>query len=85
VSHICKQDTTGHSKIQWRTDIRDRHPERQVDEKFSEDKSVLADLGKWRVQIWWDFDDLFQPLSGVPPPEDHDFSIHTDRTAKIPH
>jgi len=59
--------------------------ERQVDEKFGEDKSVLADLGKWRVQIWWDFDDLFQPLSSVPPPGDHDFSIHTDRTAKIPH
>jgi len=59
--------------------------EQQVDEKFGEDKSVLADLGKWRVQIWWDFDDLFQPLSGVPPPGDHDFSIHTDRTAKIPH
>jgi len=59
--------------------------EQRVNEKFGEDESVLADLGKWRVQIWWDFDDLFQPLSGVPPPGDHDFRIHTDRTAKIPH
>jgi len=56
--------------------------ERQVGEEFGEDESVLADLGKWRVQIRRDFDDLFQPLRGIPPP---DFRIHTDPTAKIPH
>jgi len=55
-----------------------------VDE-FSEDDSVLADLGKWRVQIRRDFDDLFQPPSGIPPPGEYDFRIHTDPTAKIPH
>jgi len=59
--------------------------ERQVGEEFGEDESVLADLGKWRVQIHQDFDDLFQPPCGVPPPGDHDFRIHTDPTAKIPH
>ena len=57
----------------------------RVDKKFGEDKSVLADLGKWRVQIWRDFDDLFPPLCGIPPPGDNDFRIHNDRTAKIPH
>jgi len=56
-----------------------------VGEEFSEDESVLADLGKWRVQIRRDFDDLFQPPRGVPPPGEHDFRIHTNLTAKIPH
>jgi len=59
--------------------------ERRVGEEFGEDESVFADLGKWRVQIRRDFDDLFQPLCGVPPPGEHDFHIHTDPTAKIPH
>jgi len=59
--------------------------ERWVGEEFGEDESVLADLGKWRVQIRRDFDDLFQPPHGVPPPGEHDFRIHTDPTAKIPH
>jgi len=59
--------------------------ERQVGEEFGEDESVFADLGKWRVQICQDFDDLFQPPSGVPPPGDHDFRIYTDPMAKIPH
>jgi len=58
--------------------------ERQVGEEFREDESILADLGKWRVQIHWDFDDLFQPPRGIPPPGEHDFHIHTDPTAKIP-
>jgi len=59
--------------------------ERWVGEEFGEDESVFADLAKWRVQIHWDFDDLFQPPRGVPPPGEHDFGIHTDPTAKIPH
>jgi len=59
--------------------------ERRMGDEFGEDDSVLADLGKWRVQIRHDFDDLFQPPSGVPPPGGHDFCIHTDPTAKIPH
>jgi len=59
--------------------------ERRVGEEFGEDESVLADLGKWRVQIRWDFDDIFQPPRGVPPPGKYDFRIHTDPTAKIPH
>jgi len=59
--------------------------ERRMGEEFGEDESVLADLGKWRVQIRQDFNDLFQPPSGVPPPGDHDFRIHTDPTVKIPH
>jgi len=59
--------------------------ERWVGEEFGEDESILADLGKWRVQIHRNFDDLFQPLRGVPPPGEHDFRIHTDPTAKIPH
>jgi len=42
--------------------------ERRVGEEFSEDESVLADQGKWRVQIRRDFDDVFQPPCGVPPP-----------------
>jgi len=59
--------------------------ERRVGEEFSEDESVLADLGNWRVQIHRDFDDLFQPPCGVQPPGEHDFRIHTYPTAKIPH
>jgi len=59
--------------------------ERWVGKEFAEDESVLADLGKWRVQIRQDFEDLFQPPRGVPPPGEHDFRIHTDPTAKIPH
>jgi len=59
--------------------------ERWVGEEFSKDESVLADLGKWRVQIRLDFDDLFQLPRGVPPPGEHDFRIHTNPTAKIPH
>ena len=45
----------------------------------------MADLGKWRVQMGRDFGNLFQPLSGIPLPVDHDFRIHTNPTAKIPH
>jgi len=56
-----------------------------VGKEFGEDESVLADLGKWRVQIRWDFDDLFQPPCGIPPPGEHNFRIHADPTAKIPH
>jgi len=59
--------------------------ERRVGEEFGEDESVLAGLGKWIVQICRDFDDLFQPLRGVPLPREHDSRIHTDPTAKIPH
>jgi len=59
--------------------------ERRMGEEFGEDESVLADLGKWRVQIRRDFDNLFQPLCGVPPPGEHDFRIHTNPTVKIPH
>jgi len=59
--------------------------ERWVGEEFGEDESVLADLGKWSVQIHRDFDDLFQPLHSVPPPGSHDFHIHTNPTAKIPY
>jgi len=59
--------------------------ERRMGDEFGVDDSVLADLGKWRVQIRHDFDGLFQPPSGVPPPGEHDFRIHTDPTAKIPH
>ena len=59
--------------------------ERRVGEEFGGNESVLADLGKWRVQIRWNFDDLFQPPCGVPPPGEHDFRIHTDPTAKIKH
>jgi hypothetical protein len=59
--------------------------ERKMGEEFGEDESILADLGKWRVQIRQDFDDLFQPPTGVPPPGEDDFRIHTDPTAKIPH
>jgi len=58
---------------------------RWVGEEFGEDESVFADLGKWRVQIRRDFDDLFEPPHGIPPPGEHDFRIHTDPTAKIPH
>ena len=59
--------------------------ERKVGEAFGEDKSVLADLGKWRIRIRREFDDLFQPPKGVPPPGEHNFRIHTDPTAKVPH
>jgi len=59
--------------------------ERRVGKEFGEDESVLADLGKWRVQIRRDFNDLFQLPHGVPPPGEHDFRIHTDPTAKLPH
>jgi len=59
--------------------------ERRIGFEFGEDDSVLADLEKWRVQIRRDFDDLFQPPSGIPPPVEHDFQIHTDPTTKIPH
>jgi len=58
---------------------------RQMGDEFGEDDSVLADLGKWRVQIRHDFDDLFQPPSGIPPPGEHNFHIHTDPMVKIPH
>jgi len=54
--------------------------ERRMGDEFGEDDSVLADLGKWRVQIRRDFDDLFQP-----PPGEHNFRIPTDPRAKIPH
>jgi len=56
-----------------------------VGDEFGEDGFVLVDLGKWRVKIRKDFDDLFQLPKGVPLPEKHDFRIHTDPTAKIPH
>jgi len=56
----------------------------QVGDEFGEDESVLVDLGKWRVKIRKDFDDLFQPPKGIPPPGKHNFRIHTDPTAKIP-
>jgi len=59
--------------------------ERRMGDEFGEDDSILADLGKWKVQIRCDFDDLFQLPSGVLPPGEHDFHIHTDPTAKIPH
>jgi len=59
--------------------------ERRMGNEFGEDDSILADLGKWRVQIRRDFDDLFQQPSGVPPPGEHHFRIHTDPTEKIPH
>jgi len=57
----------------------------QMGDEFSEDDSVLADLGKWRVQIRYDFDNLFQAPTGVAPPGEQDFRIHMDPTAKIPH
>ena len=46
---------------------------------------MLADLGKWRVQIRREFNDLFQPPKGMLLPGEHDFRIHTDPTAKIPY
>jgi len=55
-----------------------------VGDEFGEVESVLADLGKWRVKIRKDFDDLFQLPKGFPPSGKHDFCIHTDPTAKIP-
>ena len=59
--------------------------ERKWGEEFGEDESVLADLGKWRIHIRREFDDLFQAPKGVLPPGEHDFRILTDPTAKIPH
>jgi len=59
--------------------------ERKVGEEIGEDESLLADLGKWRIQIRRELDDLFQPPKGVPPPGEHDFRIHTDPSAKVPH
>jgi len=59
--------------------------ERKLQEEFGEDESVLADLGKWRVQIRGEFDDLFQPPKGVPLPGEHDFRINMDATAKVPY
>ena len=46
---------------------------------------MLADLGKSRVQIQPDFDNLFQPQSGALLSGEYDFRIHTDPTAKVPH
>jgi len=46
---------------------------------------VLADLGKWRVQVRREFDDLFHLPKGVPLPGEYDFRIHTDPTVKVPH
>jgi len=54
-------------------------------DEFGENDSVLADLGKWRVQIRYDFDDLFQSPSGVPPPGEYDFRIHIGPMVKILH
>jgi len=59
--------------------------EQKLGEEFGEDESVLADLGKWRVQIRREFNNLFQPPKGVLLPGEHDFRIHTDPTAKIPY
>jgi len=56
-----------------------------VDNKREENLSILADLGKWRAQIWQDFQDLFQPPNSVPLPGADVFHILTDPTAKIPH
>jgi len=63
-------------------DIRQRPSE---DTKTEDDHSILADLGKWRAQIRQDYQDLFQPPTGVPPPGEDDFRILTDPTAKVPH
>ena len=63
-------------------DIRHRTP---GDHNTGDDNSILADLGKWRVQICQDFVDLFQPPTGVPPPGEDDFRILTNPTAKVPH
>lgn len=53
--------------------------------EIGEDNAILAELGKWRAQIRQDFDDLFQSATGVPPPEEDNFRILADPTAKIPH
>jgi len=63
-------------------DIRQRPSE---DTKTEDDHSILADLGKWRAQIRQDYQDLFQPPTGVPPPGEDDFCIVTNPTAKVPH
>jgi len=57
--------------------------ERKLEEESGEDKSVLADLGKWRVQIRLEFNDLFQPPKGVLPPGEHNFRIDMDPTGKV--
>jgi len=64
------------------SDIRQRPSE---DTKTDDDHSILADLEKWRAQIHQDYQDLFQPPTGVPPPGEDDFRILTDPTAKVPH
>jgi len=63
-------------------DIRQRPSE---DTKTEDDHSILADLGKWRAQIRQDYQDLFQPPTGVPPPGEDDFGILTNPTAKVRH
>ena len=63
-------------------DIRQRPP---GDSKTEEDLSILADLRKWRALIRQDYQDLFEPPTGVPPPGEDDFHILTDPTAKVPH
>jgi len=55
--------------------------EQKLREEFWEYESMLADLGKWRVQIRREFDDLFELPKGVPPPGEHDFRIYMDPTA----
>ena len=55
------------------------------DDTAGDDTSILADLRKWRAQIRQDFDYLFQPPSGVPPPGENDFRILTDPVVKVPH
>jgi len=61
--NLISAEETGRSR--WKAskdrifvfDIQDR----KLGEEFGEDESVLADLGKWIVQIQREFDDLFQP------------------------
>jgi len=85
--NLISAEETGRSRLKasknriFIFDIR----ERKLGEEFEEDESVLADLGKWRVQIRREFNDLFQPPKGVPPLGEHDLHIHTDPTAKVPH
>jgi len=85
--NLISAEDTGRSRLKaskdkiFVFDIR----ERKLGEEFGEDESVLADWGKWRVQIRREFDDLFQPPKAVLPPREHDFHIHTDPTVKVPH